>query len=307
MMADAEEPEQPQERGGVLKTLARLWPGWGAARGLREAFEEVLEERDDPESPIAADERRLLINILRLGATTAAGVMAPRADIISLSAGTPLREAAQVMAQMPHSRYPLYEGAPDDVIGMAHVKDVIRAMVDAPVATTLRDLKRDILFIAPSMRALDLLLAMRQNRQHMALVVDEYGGVDGLVTIEDLVEEIVGDIYDEYDVDADPDFIRGPDGVIDIDARFPLEDFEKQIGPFLSEEEREQDIETLGGFVFHLTGRVPARGECVRHDASGVAFEILDADPKSIRRLRVRPPEAFGHASAKNSVKERAS
>ena len=151
---------------------------------------------------------------------------------------------------------------------------------------------REVLIVAPSMLALDLLLEMRRSRRHMALVVDEYGGIDGLVTIEDLVEEIVGEIEDEHDLEAAPLLSVRPDGSIVADARVPIEDFEELVGPVLTAEEEEADIDTLGGLVTNLAGRVPARGELVTHPASGIAIEVLEADPRRLRRLRLRnlPP-----------------
>ena len=143
--------------------------------------------------------------------------------------------------------------------------------------------------VAPQIPVLDLLLQMRQQRMHMALVVDEYGGIDGLVTIEDLVETITGDISDEHDDVEAPMVTERPDGALDLNARLTVEDFEKRIGPVLSEDERCADIETVGGLVFTLAGRVPAKGEVISHP-SGIEFRVLDADPRRIRRLRVRKP-----------------
>jgi CBS domain containing-hemolysin-like protein len=176
----------------------------------------------------------------------------------------------------------------DDVIGMIHIKDVLARLATAE-AFDLGELVRRVLFVSPSIRVLDLLLQMRLERVHMAMVVDEFGGVDGLVTIEDLVEEIVGDIQDEHDVE-EIDMIDRPDGSILADARTEIEDFESRVGPVLSDEERE-DVDTLGGLVFNLAGRVPARGEVVRH-TSGIEFEVVDADPRRVKRLRLRrlPP-----------------
>ena len=144
--------------------------------------------------------------------------------------------------------------------------------------------------VAPQVPVLDLLLQMRQARMHLALVVDEYGGIDGLLTIEDLVEEIVGDIADEHDEVAVPMITERPDGALDLDARLSIEAFEARLGPVLTEDEREADIDTVGGLVFTLAGRVPTRGEVISHP-SGLEFRILDGDARRIRRLRVRRSE----------------
>ena len=168
---------------------------------------------------------------------------------------------------------------------MVHVKDMLPFLAKAK-PFDLRSILRRVLFVAPSMRVLDLLLEMRRTRLHMALVVDEFGGVDGLVTIEDLVEEIVGEIEDEHDVDEGPKLVPASDGTLIADARTTIEEFEARVGPILNDEEREQ-IDTLGGLVFALAGRVPSRGELVFHP-TGLEFEVLDADPRRVKRLRVR-------------------
>jgi magnesium and cobalt transporter len=161
----------------------------------------------------------------------------------------------------------------------------------APIAK----LKRDILFVPPAMPGLDLLLKMQSTRIHLALVIDEYGGTDGLVSIEDLVEEIVGEIEDEHDVAQAPTVARRVDGTIDVNGRTPIELLEQEIGRVLSEDER-REIDTVGGLIFSLLGRIPERGEVVRHP-SGVEFEVLDVDPRRIRRLRVRPPTSSRSAA----------
>ncbi len=192
------------------------------------------------------------------------------------------------MQREGHSRYPVYRAQLDDVVGMVHIKDVFaRIGVDAPFA--LHDVLRRPLFVVPSVPVLALLLQMRQARMHLALVVDEYGGIDGLITIEDLVETIVGDIADEHDEDGPPQMVEKPDGTIECDARTPVEAFEERFGAVLSDEERAADIDTVGGLVLTLAGRVPAKGELVSH-GSGLEFRVLEADPRRIRRVRVRKP-----------------
>jgi CBS domain containing-hemolysin-like protein len=212
--------------------------------------------------------------------------MVPRGDIVAVPLEIGLQELVRTMSDKGHSRLPVFRENLDDVIGMVHIKDALTCMT-GDRKFDLAEILREVLFVAPSMRALDLLLQMRLSRTHMALVIDEFGGVDGLTTIEDVVEEIVGEIQDEHDVDAGPHMIARPDSTIIADARTPIEEFEGKVGPVLSDEEREQDIDTLGGLVFSLTGRVPARGEVITHP-SGVVFEVLEADPRRVKRLRVR-------------------
>jgi CBS domain containing-hemolysin-like protein len=180
---------------------------------------------------------------------------------------------------------PVYRETLDDVIGMVHIKDLLAVVADQR-PFDLVSIVREVQIVAPSMPVLDLLLHMRQAHQHMALVVDEFGGIDGLVTIEDLVEEIVGEIEDEHDDAVQPRIMERPDGTLIADARLPLEDFEARVGPVLDDEDREE-VDTLGGLVFSLAGRIPRRGETLVHP-SGIEFEVVDADPRRIKRLRVR-------------------
>ncbi|MBR0651338.1 HlyC/CorC family transporter [Roseomonas terrae] len=214
--------------------------------------------------------------------------MVPRADIMAMPEDLTLDQAIALIQKDGHSRYPVYRESLDDIAGMVHIKDVF-ASVGAEAAFEIKAILRKPLFVVPSISVLDLLLQMRQSRVHMALVVDEYGGIDGLITIEDLVETIVGDISDEHDEDAEPHMTDRPDGTIDLDARTPIPTFEARLGPVLTEEERAADIDTVGGLIFTLAGRVPAKGELISHP-SGLEFRVLDADPRRIRRLRVRPP-----------------
>ena len=262
--------------------------GEGSAR---DTLEELIEERDDSEVPIDQDERTLLANILELRGSTVRDVMVPRADIVAIDAEARLAEVIQAMTLAGHSRLPVYRETLDDAVGMVHIKDVL-AWRGQDSAFALTKIVRKVLFVAPSMQVLELLLEMRVKRSHMALVVDEFGGVDGLITIEDLVEEIVGEIEDEHDRSLEPRLIERTDGTLDADARVTVETLEARVGPFLSGEERE-DVDTLGGLVFSLTGRVPIRGELVGHP-SGLEFEVLEADPRRIKRLRIRnvPPSA---------------
>ncbi|MBB3066545.1 MULTISPECIES: hemolysin family protein [Limibacillus] len=255
---------------------------------LRESIETILEESElhssgEDDTPISDHERVMLLNTLKLRHLTAYDVMVPRADIVAVEAGTSLDSLLKLMAEKGHSRLPVYRETLDEVIGFVHIKDVL---ANQSKRKRLTGIAREVLIIAPSMRVLDLLLDMRLSRVHMAMVVDEYGGIDGLVTIEDLVEEIVGEIEDEHDVASAPRLIRRPDGNLVVDARMDIEEFESQTGPILTEEEREEDIDTLGGLVVSLAGHVPARGELVSHP-SGISFEVLEADPRRIKRLRV--------------------
>jgi len=215
-------------------------------------------------------------------------VMVPRADIIAMPVDVTLEQALDQIRREGHSRLPVYREQLDEIVGMVHIKDLF-SYVGRSDAFNLEKLLRRPLMVAPQIPVLDLLLQMRQARMHLALVVDEYGGIDGLLTIEDLVEEIVGDIADEHDEVEGPMIVERPDGALDLDARLSIEDFESRLGKTLTEDEREADIDTVGGLVFTLAGRVPTRGEVISHP-SGLEFRILDADARRIRRLRARRP-----------------
>ena len=268
---------------------------------LRKALEEIIEEigengtEEDSGPPISEEERVMLANMLKFRHLTVYDVMVPRADIVAVPAESSLEELVEVIKSAGHSRLPIFQETLDDVTGMVHVRD-LTPWLPKPEGFKLAKISRDVLFVAPSMRVLDLLLEMRRSRVHLALVVDEFGGIDGLITIEDLVEEIVGEIEDEHDVAGGPKLIRGADGSLMADARTSIEEFEAEVGPILTDEEREEDIDTLGGLVFWLADRVPGRGELIPHPESGVSFEVIQADPRRIKRLRVRnlpaPPES---------------
>lgn len=266
---------------GWLRTLVGRRNGNGTVRG---AIEDLIEERESAEPSIEPDERELIGNVLALHDVAVADVMVPRADIDGVEIDMKMDELVQRMAKEARTRLPVYRESLDDVVGLVHMKDVLAAL-DTEPPQRLSDLVRDILFVAPSMRVLDLLLEMRSKRIHMAVVVDEFGGVDGLVTIEDLVEEIVGEIQDEHDAAEAPSLTVRADGTVLADARTRIEAFEELVGKVLDPKEREE-VDTLGGLVFRLIDRVPRRGEIVRHD-SGIEFEVVDADARRIRRLRV--------------------
>ncbi len=253
-------------------------------KSARDTFDQLLEVRDVSEVPIDDQERTLLANILELRGRTIADVMVPRADIFALQADAGLQHVINTMMSEGHSRLPIYRDNLDDAFGFVHIKDVL-AWWDRKESFSLAKVQRKALFVAPSMQVMELILEMRATRLHMALVVDEYGGVDGLVTIEDLVEEIVGEIQDEHDHNEDPDLIFETEETFLADARLPVRDLEEKLGQIFAMEEL-TDIGTLGGAVFTLAGRVPIRGEVVSH-SSGVEFEIVEADPRRVKRIRV--------------------
>ena len=255
----------------------------------RDQLEEIIEDTEDGETSLNTDERQLLQNILELRGQTVADVMVPRADIIAVKFDAKLEELIEIISEEAHSRMPLYRETMDDAFGIVHVKDVL-AWKGRDSEFSASSIVRPVLFVAPSMQVLELLLEMRAKRVHMALVVDEFGGIDGLLTIEDLVEEIVGEIEDEFDQDEKPFLEKRYDGSWYTSARTLLEDFEAALGAELFDEEEHDEIDTLGGLVFSIAGRVPSRGELLTHK-TGLEFEILDVDPRRIKRLRLRVPK----------------
>jgi magnesium and cobalt transporter len=282
-----------------LRTVLRLLRRPRGPRGSQETMDALIAAAARDGAPAIAPQERFLIgNILKVHDRSAADVMVPRGDIVALDAEQPFAELVKCMVEHGHSRVPVYRESLDDVIGFVHVKDVLAPVADRRPAK-LERLLRKVLFVAPSLPILDLLVQMRQARTHIAMVVDEFGGIDGLVTIEDLIEEIVGDIEDEHDVDEAPTLIERPDGSIIADARIPIEMLEEQQGTRLRPEGDGEAVDTLGGLVFTLAGRVPRRGEVIPHP-QGIEFEVLDADPRRIKRLRVRvaPGAAAGKGVA---------
>jgi CBS domain containing-hemolysin-like protein len=277
--------DERQKKG--LRGLFRFLRRRNSEEALREAIEELIEESEtaDADAP-STGESSLLLNILKLGEKTAYDVMTPRVDIRAAPEDIDFRGLIQLVREHGHSRVPIFRNDLDDIVGIVHIKDVLPYIFE-PETFQLQKIMRAPMFVAPSIRVLDLLLQMRLSRAHIALVVDEFGGIDGLVTIEDLVEEVIGEIEDEHDVVRGPSLVQRPDGTWLADARTKIEEFEERVGPVLTEEERAHDIDTLGGLVMSLTDRVPSRGELVTH-ASGIAFEVIDADPRRIKRLRVR-------------------
>ena len=252
---------------------------------LRETIEELLEDEADGLKSLTEHERRLLLNALSFGDLEVADVMVPRSDVKAIEVAASIGEVVQTMCEAGHTRLPVFRGTLDDVVGLVHIKDVLPFWGDGETFQ-LADVVRKILHVPPSMRVIDLLLQMRDTRVHMAVVVDEYGGTDGLVTIEDLIEEIVGEIQDEHDRIVQPKLLETEDGRIEADARVELEALEEKLGVSLLDEERRDDADTLGGLVFMLLDRVPARGEMISHPA-GIELEVLDADPRRVKRLRI--------------------
>jgi magnesium and cobalt transporter len=281
-----------------IKRLIQKITGQDAeAAAIRESLEEVIEESERESPDLSAQERVMMGNLLRFGELKVADVMVPRAEIVAVDETIGLAQLLKLFHEAQHSRLPVFRETLDDPTGLIHVKDVLGLLEGEPDGAyclspnaKITSLLRPILFAPPSMRALDLLLKMQASHTHLALVIDEYGGTDGLVSIEDIIEQIVGDIADEHDEVAatlKPD----GDGYI-ANARMDLDDFKTETGhDFLVDDgENAPDIDSLGGLVVSLLGRVPQRGEIVAHP-DGSEFQILEADPRRVRKLRVTLPK----------------
>lgn len=289
-MSDVSNGQRPLLR----RLLQRLRGETPSSAAMRESLEEVIEESERKEPALSQQERVMLANLLGFGELKVSDVMVPRAQILAVDEDTPMTELVALFRDAKHSRLPVYRETLDDPTGLVHVKDVLTLLEPdgaggyRPVPSSIARLKRPILFAPPSMRALDLLLKMQATHTHLALVIDEYGGTDGLVSIEDIIEEIVGDIADEHDEEAPPLKREGDDFI--ADARLELEDFKTESGIDLATPETDVDVDSLGGLVVWLLGRVPQRGEIIAHPA-GYEFEVLEADPRKVKRLRIRRAE----------------
>jgi CBS domain containing-hemolysin-like protein len=294
-------------RTGLLTRVSSIFRG-RREHSLRRSIEELMaepggepQEEGGVERPeLDRQERALIGNVLSLRGKTVDDVMVPRADIVAMAEDVTLDEALEVVRREGHSRLPIYREHLDEIVGMVHVKDLF-AFVGRPQSFSIAAILREPLLVAPQVPVLDLLLQMRNVRTHLALVVDEYGGIDGLVSFEDLVETIVGDIADEHDEPEGDMLVRRADGTLDIDARLPVDEFEDSVGAVLTADERASEIETVGGLVFTLAGRVPTRGEVIGHP-SGIEFRVIDSDPRHIRRLRASLPKTEAKVAGEVTV-----
>ena len=286
-------------RQGLLDRLRGFF-GFGPV-SVREDIEDKLEESAGDVTP---HERTLLKNVLGLHDMRVDDAMIPRADIIAISVDASLREALELFRTAGHSRLPVYADTLDDPRGMVHIRDFVNLIgrcadkqkppdagtkkidFDTPLAEA--SLLKSVLFVPRSMPALDLLIRMQTTHTHLALVIDEYGGTDGLVTIEDIMEMIVGDIEDEHDVADEPDVVELDNGDYLVDGRADLDEVTQRLGVDFRLEDTPAEVTTLGGLVAWLAGRVPMRGEIIPTPVETYEFEIVDADPRRVGRLRVR-------------------
>ncbi len=317
-------------RGQGWMQLLRAKLGLTGPQTLRDTLEGVL-KAPDTDAAFSDAERSMMARLLRFGASRVVDIMVPRADITCLDENEPIADLLRTFNEAGVSRIPIYRETLDDPRGMIHIKDLYRWLmaealrlegdaiasgastdvhegmapridlshVDLARPITTAKIRRQVLYVPPSMPAADLLIKMQSTRIHMALVVDEYGGTDGLVTIEDLVEQIVGNIEDEHDEEEETNIVADPRLGLIASARTPIAELERRLEVKLLGEGEEEDIDTLGGLVFALLGRVPSRGELIRHP-SGIEFEVLDADPRRVKKLKIHRPRTLARTEVRS-------
>ena len=254
-----------------------------------ETIEEIMDERVERGDKVLIDpdEISLLKNLFRLRDIRAGEIRIPTIDITGINIDASSDELKRMMAEEKFTRLPVYEQTLDNIVGVIHVKDILCAMMENEEVSVKKLMTGSILFVPPSVRALDLLREMQEKKAQMAIIIDEYGGTDGLITLEDLLEEIVGEIEDEHDaLDEAPVLHKIGNSVIQADARILLKDLEKMIGPFMTKKEKEEYVDSVGGLVFHLAGRLPRVGEKVEH-SSGIVFQVLDVDARHIKKVKI--------------------
>jgi CBS domain containing-hemolysin-like protein len=308
-----------QRQGSLWRKLKSRF-GKSREIGLRESVEGAIEthEAQNPGEHVGAEAKSMMLNIIEFSGLRVDDVMVPRVDIVAIDETDSMRELLEKFIDANHSRIPVYRETLDGVTGMIHVKDFMRWMTArgakkrkktkpeeiaatetitaaggltiaaSELATTVKQagINREVLFVPPSMPATDLLVRMQASHTHLAIVIDEYGGTEGLVSIEDLVEVIVGDISDEHDTDEEVAIKPVEEGLYTADGRVDLSEAENLLGVDLLADDEEEEADTLAGLVFKIAGRVPTRGEIIRH-SSGLEFEILDSDPRRVKRVRI--------------------
>ena len=258
---------------------------------LKQSIETVLDNDLKGTEGISKHERLMLLNILKIDGIRSSDIMIPRADIGAVELNDSFEKVLEVFIKEAHSRVPIYEKNLDNIIGMIHIKDLVNYQNQKTAETNfLQNLKREILEIPPSMPVLDLLLKMQLTRLHMGIVIDEYGCTDGLVTIEDVIEEITGEIEDEHDEKNLPMLIKSSLNTFEASARIEIDELQKVTNVEFLNSYDNDDVDTLGGLIFSITGRVPQRGEIIKH-SSGTTFEIKDADPMKIKSVKVTTPK----------------
>jgi len=304
-MVDAADDSEPssRRRAGLVQKLTRVFAR--EKLGSAAAVEEALRAREENGEPIELAHKDMILRAARFDRLKVADVMRPRAEIVAIEANATLGEAARVFSESQHSRLPLYGETLDDPQGFIHVRDVLSQLTPDEAGEAkaqfgdraLARIRREILYVPQSMTLATLFLKMQSSRIHLALVVDEYGGTDGLVSMEDLVEQIVGAIEDEHDEDAAL-VVERPGGAFEVDGRAPIDQLEAKLGAALEIPDHEDEFDTAGGLAVALAGRLPQRGEILHHP-SGFDIEIVDSDPRRVKRIRLkRSPDSGANKAA---------
>jgi magnesium and cobalt transporter len=281
------DPTKKPDNSPFFRWLRGVVRGYQTDHSLREALEDYIQATpEEGTGDVTLHERLMLANVLKMRDLSVVDVMIPRADIVAVEENISRDDFFGQLAVRQYSRFPVYRHTLDDVIGTVHIKDILAHLAQHK-DFTVSELVRPVPVVAPTLLVSDLIMHMRENRKHMVMVVDEHGGIDGLVTIGDVIETIFGQISDEYDVGADELIVTRPDGTVIIDTRLGLVDFEKRFGKFFTADDYDQG-DTIGGLVSSLAGHVPARGEIIRHTTSTLKFEVIDSDARRIYRVRVK-------------------
>lgn len=270
-----------------MKWIKSVVRGYKTDNSLRDALEEYIQATPDQgTTDVSVHERLMLSNVLKMRDQCVVDVMIPRADIVAVDVNISREEFLHLVAERQYSRFPVYRGTLDDVIGTLHIKDIVAHLAQNK-PFEVRDLVREVPVVSPSLPISDLVMQMRENKKHMVLVVDEYGGIDGLVTIGDVIETIFGQIGDEHDQSEEDLIMQRPDGSLIIDTRLTLADFERRFGSCFTDDERDEH-DTISGLILAIAGHVPARGEVIRHPGSHLKFDVVDGDSRRIYRVRVK-------------------
>ena len=263
--------------------------GFSKPDRIKDVLENLIEDDEDRDKKIDDGTKKIFKNVFEIDEKCIEDIMVPRADIDAISEDSSLHELITYIDKTRHSRIPVYNNNLDKITGMIHIRDIFRHInqngKSNKKSKIIKKLMRKILFSSPSVKILDLLLRMRSEQIHMSIVIDEFGGTNGLVTIEDLVEEIVGEIKDEHDFEQDHKIKKVSKKTYEVSARITISEIENKIGKFLKLTER-NEVDTLGGLVFFLVGRIPERGEVISH-SSGIEFGIIDADTRRIKKMQI--------------------
>lgn len=296
------EADSSSGEGGLWRGIKALLFGDTGDHTLRREIEEAIDDYDEeadaaPKTGRNGDltplERQMLRNLLHFSEHTVDDVAVPRSDIVAIEEGASFATLVALFAEAGHSRIPVYRETLDTIVGMVHIRDAFAILARSePPPKTLEPLIRQPLYVPETMGVLDLLAEMRAKRTHLAIVIDEYSGTEGLLTFEDLVEEIVGDVEDEHDDEPEAMLIALDEGVWEADARAELDDIARTVDPRLAEVE--EDVDTLGGLAFVIAGHVPQKDEILLHRESGWRLEVVAADPRRVRRVRLHPPATSG-------------